>query len=115
MTAPTDDSVLTPEALEERGARLILEGVKDLVRGMLESKQREYFDQNSSPLGPDRHKKLCRAGTLEATKDGRRWLVKREEMERYLRDHPHHRRRAKNEREDLTDFVDTLTKGGRRR
>lgn len=107
---------LTPEALEERGARLILEGVKDLVRGMIEGKANDYYDQSSSPIGADRHKKLCRAGELEATKDGRRWLVKRDEMERYLRDHPHHRTRKATEREDLDEFVDSITKGkGRRR
>jgi excisionase family DNA binding protein len=44
----------------------------------------EWVDQKSSPLGRDRHMRLVRAGTLPGKKDGRRVLVRRADIERYL-------------------------------
>lgn len=44
----------------------------------------EWVDQDASPLGRDRHMRLARKGTLKATKDGRKVLVRRADIEAYL-------------------------------
>lgn len=44
----------------------------------------EWVDQTNSPLGRDRHLRLVRSGTLPGRKDGRRVLVRRRDLDRYL-------------------------------
>ena len=44
----------------------------------------EWVDQETSPLGRARHCSLVRSGALPGKKDGRRVLVRRVDIERYL-------------------------------
>lgn len=112
------ETIEAPEVREERAWRLIREGFRELVRAELDGKANDTIDQEHSPLGRRRHMELCRAGKLEATKDGRRWIVTRAEMLRYLREHPHHRKRGA-EDEDDDAMLDTMlgrdTSGGGKR
>jgi excisionase family DNA binding protein len=47
----------------------------------------EWVDQKTSPLGRDRHLRLVRTGKLRGTKDGRRVMVRRADIESYLAKH----------------------------
>jgi excisionase family DNA binding protein len=44
----------------------------------------EWVDQKESPLGRQRHTALVRQGVLKATRDGRRVLVRRADIDAYL-------------------------------
>ena len=44
----------------------------------------DWVDQSSSPLGRKKHLALARAGTLKATREGRRVLVRRADIDAYL-------------------------------
>lgn len=44
----------------------------------------EWLDQKQSPLGRRRHLELVRAGVLRGRKEGRKVLVRRADIERYL-------------------------------
>ena len=44
----------------------------------------EWVDQNTSPLGKRRHLDAVRRGDLSASKEGKRVLVKRSELEAYI-------------------------------
>lgn len=44
----------------------------------------EWVDQTNSPLGRRRHCELARKGVLPASLDGRRYKVRRADVERYL-------------------------------
>ncbi len=44
----------------------------------------EWVDQKTSPLGRARHCALVRSGALPGKKDGRRILVRRVDIEKYL-------------------------------
>ena len=86
MTAAKKVPSLTPEARLERAKKLITEGVSELVEAHLErgAALSEWVDQNGSPLGKRRHLELVRAGTLPATKEGGRVLVRRADLNHFL-------------------------------
>jgi hypothetical protein len=44
----------------------------------------EWVDQKTSPLGRERHTALVRSGALPGTKDGRRIMVRRADIDAYL-------------------------------
>jgi excisionase family DNA binding protein len=76
----------TPEALADRLGRTMAKGLLELARAVAErAGKSEYFDQTNSPLGREKHKRLAAKGVIPSTKIGRRILVKREDMEVYLR------------------------------
>jgi hypothetical protein len=86
MSGAHTERQLTPEARIERAKKLIGEAVSELVEAMLArgSAPSEWIDQNHSPLGRRRHLELVRAGKLAARKDGKKVLVRRDEINRYL-------------------------------
>lgn len=47
----------------------------------------DWIDQSHSPLGRREHCRLARAGTLPARKVGRRWLVRRSELDAWIEAH----------------------------
>lgn len=54
----------------------------------VETNGAEWVDQNTSPLGRRRHLDLVRRGVLIGTKDRRRVLVRRSDIDAYLVQHP---------------------------
>lgn len=80
---------LTPEALEARGQRLVAEGYRLLIRAEVrrEVSAHELVDQDHSPLKRRRHIELARTGKIPATKEGRRWLIRRQDLYDYLNRH----------------------------
>ena len=81
---------LTPEALEERGQRLIAEGQRLVIRAQVrrELSAQEWIDQDQVPEKfRARYIKLCRRQALPAVKEGRRWLVLRSDFNAYLQKH----------------------------
>jgi Helix-turn-helix domain len=46
-----------------------------------------YVDQHNSPLGARRHCRLVRSGELPGYRSGRRYLVRRADLDRYLEQH----------------------------
>ncbi len=65
--------------------RKTLHAFVDAIADALEQSQpTEWVDAKSSPLGRERHCRLVRQGKLRGTKDGRRVLVRRADIEAYL-------------------------------
>lgn len=79
-------ATITPEAALERAKRTIAEGVSDLVEAYLAkgAATSDWIDQAHSPLGRRRHLDLVRQGKLPARKDGKKMLVRRSDIDRYL-------------------------------
>lgn len=80
---------LTLEERIDRAKRAIADAIDDLVEARVArgAARAELVDQNSSPLGRRRHLELVRAGKLPATRDGRRVLVRRSDLDAYLDEH----------------------------
>ncbi len=68
-------------ALADELAEPVARRVVDLLR---DGDAIDLVDQHTSPLGPRRHVKLCRKGVLPHTRLGRRWCVRRSDLEAYL-------------------------------
>lgn len=47
----------------------------------------DWIDQDHSPLGKWRHLKLVREGTIPGHKSGKKILIRREDLDEYLRKH----------------------------
>lgn len=109
-------TALTPQARLERAKKTIAAGVDELVEARLAlvSAKEEWVDQKHSPLGKRRHLELARTGKLPSKKDGRRVLVRRDDLNAYLEKHAISRG-AREEDEDLDDVAAAIARGGRRR
>lgn len=70
----------------------------------------EYYDQHDSPLGRRRHVELARAGKFPSTKEGRRILVLRSDMQKYLEREGLTRGRSADD-EGVDDVMERITKG----
>lgn len=69
-------------------ARLVARLLAPLVAEELAGRAADdWIDQRSSPLGRRRHVELARAGAFPAHKEGRRWLVRRAELDAYIGGH----------------------------
>lgn len=77
---------LTPDARIDAAKRKLVEAIDELVEARIAkgSARSEWVDQDSSPLGRDRHLRLVRRGVLKAVREGRRRLVRRADLEAYL-------------------------------
>ena len=62
-------------------ARLIARHVVDELRA---GSSPDWVDQASSPLGARKHCAAIRSGKLPGARVGRRWLARREDVDRYL-------------------------------
>ena len=63
-------------------ARVLLPHLRDAIAA--ETSAADVVDQDTSGLGRRMHARLCREGALPATKIGRRWLVRRADLDAYL-------------------------------
>ena len=73
-------------------ARLIARHVVDELRA---GSSPDWVDQASSPLGARKHCAAIRSGKLPGARVGRRWLARREDVDRYIREpHPRKPRKA---------------------
>jgi excisionase family DNA binding protein len=59
----------------------LIDEIVDAIEG---SATTEWVDAKTSPLGRERHNRLVREGKLRGTKDGRRVLVRRADIDAYL-------------------------------
>lgn len=86
---PLTWSDLTPQAKLDAARNQIFEGLERFIEAKLElgAGTVEWVDQHSSPLGRRRHCKLARSGVLPSHKHGRRWLVRRSDLDTYLASH----------------------------
>lgn len=105
---------LTPEARIERAKKLITEGVMEMVeaqvaRGMAAG---EWVDQATSPLGRRRHCELVRSGALPGVREGRRVLVRREDLNKYLMGKQ--RVAPPSDEDEVEDMLKKFAAGGRR-
>lgn len=80
---------LTPEARIDRAKRTIADAIDELVEARLAlgSARAEFVDQDTSPLGHRKHLELVRDKKLPAVKEGRRRLVRRSDIDAYLKEH----------------------------
>lgn len=108
-------SMLTPAARRERAQRLVIEGVLELVRATIDEGNTigEWIDQDHSPLGREKHKRLCQKGVLPSRKHGKKILVKRDDLNAYI-ERAGLSRGRRIEEEDVVDIVERITTGGRR-
>lgn len=74
------------EGLVQQLRRFAAEAAREEVAKANE--QREWIDQDSSPLSREVHLRLCRSGELASHKIGKRVLVHRDEMNRFIRSFP---------------------------
>lgn len=76
-------------ALRDRIRAAALRFADDIATALeVQSNGTEWVDQNTSPLGKRRHLALVRSGTLLGTKEGRKVLVRRSDIDAYLVQHP---------------------------
>ena len=96
-----DDAALTEL---ERGMTLILEGLKRLRTS------EDWVDQYNSPLGKRRHLALVRSGQLEGHKVERLVLVRRGDLDAFIK---RHRVEPKDGGEDVAEEaeIDRLVSG----
>ena len=82
----TDSIPPTPAARIERAKRRLAEAVAELITAQLElgTAANEWVDQRTSPLGRRRHLEHAKSGTIPATRDGRRVLMRRADIDAYL-------------------------------
>lgn len=107
---------LTPQAMKERGLRMIAEGQALLVEATLDERgaANDWVDQRRSPLGKRKHLELARSGALPSRKHGALVLIRRDILNAYIEGNGI---RRGDETEDVGAVVDTILKagGGRRR
>lgn len=96
----------TPKARLERAKRSLANAVSDLVEAHVAlAAMPEFYDQNTSPLGRSKHLRLAREGKIPHIRHGRSVLVRREDLDRYLRDT---NVAPRSEVEDVDDMVKLL-------
>ena len=65
--------------------RVLAEALLPHLRELLaEPPKPTYYDQRTSPLGAERHKRLCREGALPYKLEGKRYLVTADAMDEHL-------------------------------
>ncbi len=81
-----------PVARDERMDRVkyrigdvVVEAIKEMLD--VDAGKTEWIDQAHSPLGRRRHLELVRTGVLRASRDGRKVLVRRVDIDAYLAKH----------------------------
>lgn len=85
---PAPEMPPTAAALVMTLARLFVPFVAAELRGATSAEEGDgWIDQACSPLGRRLHCALARAGTLPARKMGRRWLVRRADLDAYIEEH----------------------------
>lgn len=112
MNARRVEPQLTPQAQLERAKRRIGDAVLEIVQatirqGLAES---EWVDQESSPLGRRRHLELARRKVLRSTKEGRRVLIRRDDLNAYLESKG--LASARTDEEDEGAVLDRIVRGG---
>lgn len=109
-------SELTPEAQIERAKRQLVDSVDALVDAKIAAlgANSEWIDQNHSPIGRRLHLELARAGKLPSKKMKKLVLVLRADLNAFI-EREGLSRGKREEDEDVSDVVDAITKGGRRR
>jgi excisionase family DNA binding protein len=77
---------LTGQARIDAAKRRLADAIEELINATLSrrSSLSEWVSQHDSPLGRDRHLRLCRKGALRSVKDGRKRLVRRTDLDAYL-------------------------------
>jgi len=77
---------MTPDARLERAKRLLAENISELVAATLAKNVyvEEWVDQSNSPLGRRRHLDLVRAGKLKGSREGRRVLVRKVDIDAFI-------------------------------
>lgn len=110
------ESVLTPTARKERATRIVAEGIIELVNATIDEGLAggEWVDQDHSPLGREKHKRLCQQGELPHKKVGKKILVRRDDMNAYIERTGLSRGRRRLAEEDVTDILERVTAGVRR-
>ncbi len=68
----------------------------------------EWIDQTKSPLGRRAHCVAARAGKLTARKVGRRWLVRRSDLEVFIATHGQHARNESSINQEQNEGVQAL-------
>lgn len=81
-----DGIPLSFEARIDRARRMLFDAITEMISAHVERQTTgaEWVDQSVSPLGRERHMRLVRTGTLPGKKDGKRILVRRADIEKYL-------------------------------
>ena len=80
---------MTPRAPDLMSA--LFDEVRAIVRAELAAQRSvdvDWYDQTSSPLGKKRHLYLARAGKIPACKVGKMVLIRRADVDEYIRKHP---------------------------
>lgn len=116
-TRPIRAVELTPDARIARAKRVIAEAITDLVeaqvaKGVVAS---EWVDQDTSPLGRGRHLALVRSRVLPGVREGRKVLVRRQDLDAYLATRA--AMPVVEDPDDVEGLMDAVTKraaGGRR-
>ncbi|WP_438014897.1 helix-turn-helix domain-containing protein [Sorangium sp. So ce315] len=78
------------EAAINAAVAAIFAGVRQLVKAELHAAKGDgdpWVSQEDSPLGRREHCKLARSGALPGRKVGKRWLVRRSELDAYIEAH----------------------------
>ena len=107
---------LTPDARIDAAKRSLASAIDELIEARIAKgvTASEWVDQDSSPLGRDRHLRLIRRGVLKAVRDGHRRLVRRSDLDAYLNDHPvEARKSAASDDEDLEEMIRKIAGGSR--
>jgi hypothetical protein len=63
---------------------LTVEQLQDIIRQTVQAQPPRYYSQHDSPLGKRRHLELCKAGALTGYHEGRKVLVKSEDVHAYI-------------------------------
>jgi len=111
---PTD---LTPEARIARAKRMIADAIGEMIEAYIAKgvAASEWIDQFDSPLGRHRHLRLVREGKLKATREGRKVLVRRSELNAYLDAHPEHAPQHPVEDDDVEEMMKRIAGGAESR
>lgn len=106
---------LTPDARIARAKRMIADAVGEMIEAYTAKgvTANEWIDQFSSPLGQHRHLRLAREGKLRATREGRKVLVRRSDLNAYLEQHAELAAPKPVEDDDVEDMMLRIA-GGRR-
>lgn len=71
-------------ALRDRLQSIAAAFVDELVDALESARAEDWVDQKNSPLGRDRHLALARCGALPSSKDQRRVLIRRKDIDTFL-------------------------------
>lgn len=91
MARMSDSSALRKgEDVINAAVAAIFAGVRQLVKAELQAAKGDgdaWISQEDSPLGRREHCRLARSGALPGRKVGKRWLVRRSELDAYIEAH----------------------------